>query len=532
MLRPFILFFKCQICRISAYPILHERFYIQTMLKMLKLILTSRVYGAAIETPLDFAPALSEALNNRIYIKREDLQPVFSFKLRGAYNRIAHLSEVELSRGVISASAGNHAQGVAYSARKLGVPSVIVMPVTTPQIKIDAVKNLGADVVLYGENYSEAQDHCLTLVEKTGKTFVHPFDDELVIAGQGTVADEILRQSGGHVDAVFVPVGGGGLIAGMGAYLKTLNPRIRVFGVEPYDSDAMYRSLEAGRRVVLDSVGIFADGVAVREVGKLTFDYCRKFVDEIIRVDTDEICSAIKGVYGATRSIVEPAGALSLAGLKKYVRRNGVKGESLVAVNSGANMNFERLRYVAERTLVGEKQEALFAVTIPEEPGALKRFCVDVVGERNITEFNYRLSGRTKAHIFVGISIMDESERSSFSKTLTLNGFENIDLTDNELAKTHVRYMVGGRSVDASGESLYRFWFPERSGALVRFLEAMGESWNISLFHYRMQGGDYGRVLIGLEIPSDEKCSFFAFLEQLGYRWEDETGNPAYRLFL
>ena len=381
------------------------------MQRLLKLILTSRVYEAAVETPLEESAWLSQAFGNRVLLKREDLQPVFSFKIRGAYNCIAHLAAEDLARGVITASAGNHAQGVAFSARKLGIRAVIVMPVTTPQIKVAAVKAYGAEVVLHGDNYSEAADHCARLVAESGLNFIPPFDDELVIAGQGTVGDELLRQSAGRIDAVFLPVGGGGLIAGVGAYLKALCPEIKVIGVEPADSDAMSRSLAAGRRVALDTVGIFADGVAVREVGKLTFDLCRRCVDEIILVDTDELCGAIKNVYQATRSIVEPAGALALAGLKKYVRRSGCSGKTLVAVNSGANMNFERLRYVAERTQIGEKQEALFAVTIPEEPGALRRFCTEVLGERNITEFNYRLAGRDQAHIYVGLSVRNEEER-------------------------------------------------------------------------------------------------------------------------
>jgi threonine dehydratase len=499
---------------------------------MLKLILTSRVYEAAVETPLEEAVVLSRDLGNRVLLKREDLQPVFSFKLRGAYNKIAHLSGEERNCGVIAASAGNHAQGVAFSAKKLGIRAVIVMPVTTPRIKVNAVEGYGAEVVLHGDSYSEAADHCDRLVAESGMTFIHPFDDELVIAGQGTVADELLRQSAGKLDAVFVPVGGGGLIAGMAAYLKALCPEVRIIGVEPVDSDAMARSLQAGRRVHLDSVGIFADGVAVREVGKMTFELCRRFVDEIITVDTDEICSAIRSNYQATRSIVEPAGALGLAGLKKYVRERQVSGQTLVAVNSGANMNFERLRYVAERTLIGEKQEALFAVTIPEQPGSLKRFCTEVLGERNLTEFNYRLAGREAAHIFVGISTRDEQERLAFGRLLGERGFPSIDLTDNDLAKTHIRYMVGGRSPEAGDERLFRFWFPERPGALARFLETMGENWNISLFHYRLHGGDYGRVLIGLEIPAGEKARLHGFLDKLGYRFVEETANPAYRLFL
>lgn len=502
------------------------------MQKLLKQILTSRVYEAAIESPLDEAPVLSRQLGNRVLLKREDLQPVFSFKLRGAYNRIAHLSREERECGVITASAGNHAQGVAFSAQKLNIPATIVMPVTTPTIKIEAVKRFGAIVELHGDNYSEAAERCAELVEQTGMTFIHPFDDELVIAGQGTVADELLRQNPGSIHAVFIPVGGGGLLAGMASYIKALRPEIKVIGVEPVDSDAMARSLEAGRRVRLDSVGIFADGVAVREVGKLTYRICRECVDGIVKVDIDELCSGIKGVFEATRSIVEPAGALALAGLKKYVREQGVQEQTLVAINSGANMNFERLRYVAERTQIGERREALFAVTIPERPGALREFCSDMVGERNITEFNYRLADRERAQIFVGISIADDSERLTFSRQLTKAGFENIDLTDNELAKTHVRYMVGGRSGAAAGEALFRFWFPERPGALGDFLGAMGESWNISLFHYRLQGGDFGRVLIGLEIPEGEQSKFRHFLEKLGYRYMEETDNPAYRLFL
>ena len=500
--------------------------------KFLKKILTSKVYEAAVETPLEESAFLSQLLHNRVLLKREDLQPVFSFKIRGAYNRIANLSEAEKARGVITASAGNHAQGVAFSGHRLGIQTTIVMPVTTPDIKIAAVRSYGARVVLFGDNYSEAAEHCARLVAESGMVFIPPFDDELVIAGQGTVADELLRQSAGRMDAVFVPVGGGGLLAGMAVFLKALCPEVKVIGVEPVDSDAMSRSLAAGQRVKLDAVGIFADGVAVREVGSLTFDICRKHVDEIILVDTDEICSAIKSVYQATRSIVEPAGALALAGLKKYVRDRNVTGLTLVAVNSGANMNFDRLRYVAERTLIGEKQEALFAVTIPEQAGSLLRFCREVIGERNITEFNYRLSGRAAAYIFVGIAIDGDEQRRLFREQLTALGFDNIDLTDNELAKTHVRYMVGGRSVDVRGERLFRFWFPERPGALARFLATMGADWNISLFHYRIQGGDFGRVLVGLEIPAGQEEQLQTFLSNLGYRYVEETDNEAYRLFL
>jgi len=502
------------------------------MQKLLKQILTSKVYEVAIETPLEESVVLSRALNNRILLKREDLQPVFSFKLRGAYNRIVNLTVEERGRGVITASAGNHAQGVAFSGQKLGIKTTIVMPVTTPDIKISAVKSYGATVVLFGDNYSEAAEHCALLVAQSGMIFIPPFDDELVIAGQGTVANELLRQSAGNMDAVFVPVGGGGLLAGMAVFLKALCPEVKVIGVEPVDSDAMAQSLEAGRRIKLDSVGIFADGVAVREVGKLTFELCRQHVDEIIRVDIDEICSSIKSVYQATRSIVEPAGALALAGLKKYVRDRDIKGQTLIAINSGANMNFDRLRYVAERTLSGEKQEALFAVTIPEEPGSLFRFCREVVGERNITEFNYRLSGRESAYIFVGIAVDGDEQRQLFSEQLHSHGFVNVDLTDNELAKTHVRYMVGGRSMDACSERLFRFWFPERPGATARFLTAMGADWNISLFHYRTQGGDFGRVLVGLEIPPGQEPQLQSFLDNLGYHYVEESDNQAYQLFL
>ena len=502
------------------------------MHKLFKQILTSKVYEAAIETPLEESAFLSQLLNNRVLLKREDLQPVFSFKIRGAYNRIANLSEAERELGIITASAGNHAQGVAFSGQKLGIDTTIVMPVTTPAIKIAAVKSFAAKVVLFGDSYSEAAEHCADLVSQSGMVFIPPFDDQLVIAGQGTVADELIRQSAGRIDAVFVPVGGGGLLAGVAAFIKELCPNIKVIGVEPVDSDAMAQSLAAGHRVKLDSVGIFADGVAVREVGKLTFEICRQHVDEIILVDVDEICSAVKSVYQATRSIVEPAGALATAGLKKYVREKKVTGQSLVAINSGANMNFDRLRYVAERTLIGEKQEAMFAVTIPEEPGALFRFCREVVGDRNITEFNYRLSGRESAYIFVGVAIEGDQQRKIFREQLTECGFENIDLTDNELAKTHVRYMVGGRSPDVHGERLFRFWFPERPGALARFLASMSADWNISLFHYRIQGGDFGRVLVGLEIPQGQEPQLQVFLENLGYRYVEETENQAYQLFL
>lgn len=502
------------------------------MQKVIKNILTSRVYEVAVETPLEDASALSDQLDNRIRLKREDKQPIFSFKLRGAYNRMAHLDPDEQKRGVITASAGNHAQGVAFAGQKLSIRTLIVMPATTPTIKIDAVKGFGGEVVLHGDNYSEAAEYALELAASNGMVYIHPFDDELVIAGQGTVADEILRQNPGPLDAIFVPVGGGGLISGMAAYIKALRPEIQVIGVEPDDSDSMARSLASGKRVTLQHVGAFADGVAVKKVGKLTFDLCRKYVDEVIRVNTDELCGGIKAVYQATRSIVEPAGGLAMAGLLKYIYRSGCNGKTLVAVNSGANMNFERLRYVAERTGIGEKQEALFAVTIPEQPGSLKTFCHDLVGDRNITEFNYRLSARENAHIFVGIAIRNENDRKHIHERLLQAGYQSIDLTDDELAKTHIRYMVGGRSTIVKRERLFRFWFPERPGALVDFLDATRGPRNISLFHYRAQGGDYGRVLVGLEVPEGDEQELDKRLKELGYRYIEETHNPAYKLFL
>jgi len=502
------------------------------MQEIIRQILTSRVYEAAVETPLEEAVNLSSELGNKIFLKREDLQPIFSFKLRGAYNKIAHLSAAEKAQGVITASAGNHAQGVAFSAQKLGLKSLIVMPATTPQIKIDAVKAFGVEIVLHGDNYSEAAERCDEICAETGMTYIPPFDDKLVIAGQGTVADELLRQSAGKLDAVFVPVGGGGLISGIGAYFKALSPEVKVIGVEPVDSDAMYQSLQAGKRITLESVGIFADGVAVRQIGKLTFDLCRQYVDEVIRVSTDELCGAIKSIYQATRSIVEPAGALGVAGIKQYVQTHGITNQTLVAINSGANMNFERLRYISERTQTGAGRESLFAVTIPEKPGALRYFCSHLLDSINITEFNYRLADRHRAQLFLGVSIGSGNMREDFSNRLNKAGYKTIDLTDNELAKTHLRYMIGGRSAEATRERLFRFWFPERPGALTSFLADMGEDWNISLFHYRSQGGDFGRVLIGLEIPDQNEQSLKSFFDKLGYHYIEETADPAYQLFL
>lgn len=494
-------------------------------------ILVSRVYEMAIQTPMDEGVNLSANLGNQVYFKREDLQPVFSFKLRGAYNKISALSDEEKKKGVIAASAGNHAQGVAMSAKKLGISAVIVMPRTTPAIKIRAVEKLGADVILFGDNYSEAAARCMEIIEERGLTFIHPFDDEQVIAGQGTVGHEILQQLP-RLDAVYVPVGGGGLIAGVAAFLKAIRPEIRIIGVEPVDSDAMKRSLQAHRPITLDSVGIFADGVAVKRVGDITFEYCKKYVDDIITVTTDEICSAIKAVYEDTRSIVEPAGALATAGLIKDVQENNISGKTLVAINSGANMNFERLQFVAERTRTGQKKEALFAVTIPEKPGALREFCKKFTDGRAITEFNYRYMPGNEAHIFVGIGTEKPEERDHFYNELSASNYLVIDMTDNELAKTHIRHMVGGRSEHTHNEYIYRFRFPERPGALTDFLNAMSSSWNISLFHYRMHGGDFGRVLIGLEIPDGEIESFREFLKRINYDAFDETENPAYRMFL
>ena len=494
-------------------------------------VLTSRVYDVARETPLEPAAAMSRRLDNDVLFKREDLQPVFSFKLRGAYNKIAHLTSQERDRGVIASSAGNHAQGVAFSAKRLGLRAVIVMPQTTPSIKVDAVRRLGADVVLHGDSYNDAKAHCDTLVAESGMTLIHPFDDPLVIAGQGTVGAEILRHSQDRLSAVFVPVGGGGLIAGIAGYIKALRPDIRVIGVEPFEADAMYQSLAAAQRVVLDHVGIFADGVAVREVGKLTFAICRDTVDEIVRVSNDEICGAIKDVFDDTRTIMEPAGALALAGLKAWVSRENAKGLSLAAVLSGANMNFDRLRFVAERAELGEARETLLAVTMPERPGAFREFCA-TIGRRVVTEFNYRLSSRETAHIFVGVATESRTDGAALASRLSAAGYQTVDLSDNEMAKLHVRHMVGGRAPDVRHERLCRFEFPERPGALTNFLENLAGRWNISLFHYRNHGADFGRVLAGFEVEARDLQSFRAFLDTLGYPYTVEDENPAYTFFL
>jgi threonine dehydratase len=497
---------------------------------LLREILTSRVYEVARETPLDLAPRLSQRFGNDVLLKREDLQPIFSFKIRGAYNRIARLSDAERARGVIAASAGNHAQGVAFSARRLGLRALIVMPRTTPEIKVDAVRALGAEVVLSGDRYAEAYQHSERLARDEGLVFVHPFDDPLVIAGQGTVAVEMLRQNP-NLTAVFVPVGGGGLIAGMGAYIKALQPDVQVIGVEPVDADAMAQSLAAGHRVKLPEVGLFADGVAVQQVGEHTFPIAQATVNEIIRVGNDEICAAIKDIFDDTRTIVEPAGALALAGLKAYVDTRQVRGTRLAAVLSGANMNFDRLRFVAERAELGEGREALLAVTIPERPGAFRAFCA-ALGARVVTEFNYRLNGREAAQIFVGVATRSHHEGDELAARLRDLGYETADLSGNEMAKLHVRHMVGGRSPDVTSERVCRFEFPERPGALLQFLDALGGRWNISLFHYRNHGADFGRVLTAFEVPEAERSAFEAFLAGLDYRFQLDEGNEAYRRFL
>jgi len=498
---------------------------------LLRDILTSRVYEVARETPLDPAPRLSARLGNEVLLQREDLQPTFSFKIRGAYNRIARLTPDERARGVIAASAGNHAQGVALSARRLGIRAVIVMPRTTPEIKVEAVRSLGADVVLVGDHYAEAQKHAEQLGAESGLVFIHPFDDPLVIAGQATIAVEMLRQCAHDLTAIFVPVGGGGLIAGIAAYVKALTPITRVVGVEPVDADAMAQSLDAGERVRLAHVGMFADGVAVQQVGVHTFPIVQSTVDEIVRLDNDEFCAAIKDIFDDTRSIMEPAGALALAGLKAFVERGGVRGARLAAVLSGANMNFDRLRFVAERAELGEGREALLAVSIPERPGAFGQFC-RLVGNVVVTEFNYRLSGRSEAQIFVGVQIASRTDAEALVGRLRAAGYETADLTDNEMAKLHVRHMVGGRTPHVSAERVCRFEFPERPGALMQFLDALGGRWNISLFHYRNHGADFGRVLAAFEVPEADQSRFEDFLVALGYEYQLDEQNEAYRRFL
>ena len=497
----------------------------------LQKILTAKVYDVAIPSTLDLAPTLSRRLQNQVLLKREDQQPVFSFKLRGAYNRMVHLTPAQRAKGVIAASAGNHAQGVALAAQKLGCRATIVMPVTTPHIKIAAVEARGAKVVLHGDSYSDAYGRALALQKSSGATFVHPYDDPDVIAGQGTVGMEILQQCQGPIEAIFVAVGGGGLISGISAYVKRVRPEIRIIGVEPVDSDAMTRSLRAGRRVTLPHVGLFADGVAVKQVGKETFRLARQYVDDMVCVDTDAICAAIKDVFEDTRSILEPAGALAVAGMKAWCERHRVRDRTLVAIAGGANMNFDRLRFVAERAELGEAREAIFAVSIPERPGSFREFCA-LLGNRSVTEFNYRFADARTAHIFVGVEVGSRNETRELLAAFHRLKIEAFDLTDNEMAKLHVRHLVGGHAPAAKNEILYRFEFPERPGALMRFLNSMSAGWNISLFHYRNHGADYGRVLVGMQVPLADKADFRRFLDRLGYTCVEETDNPAYRMFL
>lgn len=500
--------------------------------KYVKNILTAPVYDVALETPLQFARNLSEELGNTILLKREDLQPVFSFKIRGAYNKIARLTAQEKARGVITASAGNHAQGVAISAKKLGIKAIIVMPKTTPEIKVMAVRSHGAKVVLYGDAFPEALAHSLKLVAEKGFTFIHPYDDPDTIAGQGTIAMEILRQHNAPLDAIFVPVGGGGLIAGIAAYIKYLRPEIKVIGVEPNDSNCLQAALKAGKRVTLTQVGLFADGVAVAQIGKEPFNICKKYVDEVITVSTDEICGALKDIYDNTRSITEPSGALGVAGIKRYCKKMGFKDKTFVAIDSGANINFDRLRYVAERAEIGENREAIIAVTIPEEPGSFKRFC-EALGKRQITEFNYRYRSSKEAHIFVGVQTHPESDpRDALVAMLREKGFPVLDLTHNELAKLHIRYLVGGRNKEVKDEHVFRFEFPERPGALFNFLNKLGGRWNISMFHYRNHGAAEGRVFAGLQAPKAEYKQLIEALNTIGYPYWEETNNDAYKLFL
>ena len=501
------------------------------LLDYLQRILNARVYDVAIETPLELAKKLSARLGNQVWLKREDKQPVHSFKLRGAYNKMINLTPSELSRGVICASAGNHAQGVALSARQLGCQAVIVMPVTTPELKSDAVRALGGKVILHGDSYSDAYTHALDLEKEHGYVFVHPFDDPDVIAGQGTVGMEILRQHQHPIHAVFVAIGGGGLISGVAAYVKAVRPEIKVIGVQMADSDGMIQSIKAGQPVSLSDVGLFSDGTAVKTVSNETFRLTRDFVDDFVTVDTDSVCAAIKDAFEDTRSILEPAGAMGIAGMKRYAAQHELKGENLVAITCGANMNFARLRFVAERAAAGEEREVLFAVTIPEQRGSFKRLC-EAIGQRNVTEFSYRMSDEKEAHVLVGLAINSRADVPEISQSLAAEGFIALDLGDDELSKEHLRYMVGGRSRLCGNERLYRFEFPERPGALMRFLSHMHPSWNISLFHYRNQGADYGRTLVGIQVSNEERVAFEDVRDSLGLVCVDETNNPVYRLFL
>jgi len=497
----------------------------------IKKILGARVYDVAVETPLTPARSLSQRFGNEIFLKREDLQPVFSFKLRGAYNRVRQLSAEEKAKGVVAASAGNHAQGLALAAKSLGIKATIVMPKTTPEIKVNSVKARGAKVVLIGDTFDEASQYAQDLVKEKGLVYIPPYDDEDVIAGQGTVAMELLKQHAEPAHAVFIPCGGGGLIAGMAAYIKYLRPEVKVIGVEPEDAACLKAAMEAGKRVVLDEVGIFADGVAVRQIGKLPYEICKDHVDDVITVSTDEICAAIKDIFDDTRGIAEPAGAIGVAGLKKYVEQTGVQGENLLTVVSGANMNFDRMRYISERTEIGEKREAILSVTIPEKPGSYKQF-IRALHRRNITEFNYRYTNGQDAQIFVGVQTSGaEGERANLVQELEEQGYPVSDLTENEVAKLHVRHMVGGCS-KVENERVFRFEFPERPGALMKFLTSLGSRWNISMFHYRNHGSAYSRVFMGVQIAEEECAVFYEMLEEIGFRYWDETENPAYQQFL
>ena len=497
----------------------------------LERILRARVYDVASETPLEQAERLSKRFKGNIWLKREDMQSVFSFKLRGAYNKIYNLSPEARERGVIAASAGNHAQGVALAGKRLGVAALIVMPTTTPPIKVQTVRSLGARIVLHGDSYDDAYEQALKLAREKQLTFVHPFDDPDVIAGQGTIAMEVLRQHEDPIDAIYIPVGGGGLIAGMAAYIKRVRPEIRVISVEPEETPTLHEALSAGRRVTLKQIGLFADGVAVKQIGRETFKLARKYVDDTVLVSTDEICAAIKDIYDDTRSVAEPAGALAVAGIKKHAQEQSLEGRSLVAVLSGANINFDRLRHVAERAELGEQREALFAVEIPERPGSFLSFC-KVLGKRNITEFNYRYADPRKAHVFCGLELSGgNEEKERLKQKLEQKGFPVVDLTDNETAKLHIRYMVGGHAPQVHNEQLFRFVFPERPGALLNFLSGLSRGWNISLFHYRNHGSAYGRVLVGIQLEQGELGEFRAYLKELGYRYHEETDNPAYLLF-
>lgn len=496
------------------------------------MIENAEVYDVAIKSPLDFAQILSARLSNSVYMKREDQQCVFSFKLRGAYNKIANLPEKERARGVIAASAGNHAQGVALAANKFGIKATIVMPRTTPTIKVEAVTRLGGNAVLYGDTYDEAYQHSLILAKTDRLTYVHPYDDIDVIAGQGTIAVEILQQHPNKIDAIFIPIGGGGLIAGMATYIKHARPDIKIIGVEPQDAPTMHAALKAKNRVILEEVGIFADGVAVRQIGAKTFEIAKDMIDEVLLLSTDEMCAAIKDIYDETRTLVEPAGALALAGIKKYIKREKLTNNTLIAINCGANINFDRLRHVAERAELGERRECLFAVTIPEEPGSFLSFC-RLLREKGVTEFNYRYSSTNEAHVFLGVKVEDaDKEKDQLLEVMHEEGYSALDISDNEMAILHLRHMVGGHCPDLHDEIIYRFEFPERPGALLQFLETIGYEWNISLFHYRNHGAAYGRVLVGIQVPGTDRVRFDLFLQKLGYRYWEESSNPVYKLFL